>query len=52
MGVPREACSFIVQSRCATNDDEDELFQVVRGRLRIQFECGVETVLSANAWDE
>jgi quercetin dioxygenase-like cupin family protein len=28
------------------HDDEDELFQVVRGRLRIQFEGGVETVLN------
>lgn len=27
------------------HDDEDELFQVVRGRLRIQFEGGAETVL-------
>lgn len=29
------------------HDDEDELFQVVRGRLRIQFEEGAETVLEA-----
>ena len=29
------------------HDDEDELFQVVRGRLCIQFEGGVETVLEA-----
>jgi quercetin dioxygenase-like cupin family protein len=29
------------------HDDEDELFQVVRGRLRIQFESGTETVLDA-----
>ena len=29
------------------DDDEDELFQVLRGRLRIQFEGGVETVLQA-----
>jgi len=29
------------------HDDEDELFQVLRGRLRIQFEEGVETVLQA-----
>ena len=29
------------------HDDEDELFQVLRGRLRIQFEGGVETVLQA-----
>jgi len=29
------------------HDDEDELFQVVRGRLRIQFEGGAETALSA-----
>ena len=29
------------------HDDEDELFQVVRGRLRIQFEGGAETVLEA-----
>jgi quercetin dioxygenase-like cupin family protein len=29
------------------HDDEDELFQVVRGRLRIQFEAGAETVLDA-----
>jgi quercetin dioxygenase-like cupin family protein len=27
------------------HDDEDELFQVVRGRLRIQFEGGREAVL-------
>ena len=27
------------------HDDEDELFQVLRGRLRIQFEGGVETVI-------
>lgn len=27
------------------HDDEDELFQVVSGRLRIQFEGGVETVV-------
>lgn len=27
------------------HDDEDELFQVVRGRLRIRFEGGAETVL-------
>ncbi len=27
------------------HDDEDELFQVVSGRLRIQFEGGHETVL-------
>lgn len=30
-----------------SHDDEDELFQVVRGRLRIQFEGGVETVVNA-----
>lgn len=29
------------------HDDEDELFQVVRGRLRIQFEGGSETALEA-----
>jgi len=29
------------------HDDEDELFQVMRGRLRIQFEDGAETVLQA-----
>lgn len=29
------------------HDDEDELFQVLRGCLRIQFEEGVETVLQA-----
>ena len=29
------------------HDEEDELFQVVRGRLRIQFEGGRETVLEA-----
>ena len=29
------------------HDDEDELFHVVRGRLRIQFEGGAETVLEA-----
>ncbi len=29
------------------HDDEDELFQVVRGRLRIQFEGDAETVLEA-----
>ena len=29
------------------HDDEDELFQVVSGRLRIQFEGGRETVLNA-----
>ncbi|WP_158745108.1 cupin domain-containing protein [Acidisphaera sp. L21] len=29
------------------HDDEDELFQVVRGRLRIQFEGGEQTVLEA-----
>ena len=29
------------------HDEEDELFQVVRGRLRIQFEGGRETVLNA-----
>ncbi len=29
------------------HDDEDELFQVVRGRLRIQFEDGAETALEA-----
>ncbi len=29
------------------HDDEDELFQVVRGGLRIQFEDGQETVLNA-----
>ena len=29
------------------HEDEDELFQVLRGRLRIQFEGGVETVLQA-----
>jgi mannose-6-phosphate isomerase-like protein (cupin superfamily) len=29
------------------HDDEDELFQVVQGRLRIQFEGGIETVLEA-----
>jgi quercetin dioxygenase-like cupin family protein len=28
------------------HDDEDELFQVIRGRLRIQFEDGSETMLS------
>ncbi|MDR6773270.1 cupin domain-containing protein [Azospirillum sp. BE72] len=28
------------------HDNEDELFQVIRGRLRIQFEDGRETVLS------
>lgn len=28
------------------HDDEDELFQVVRGRLRIQFQGGAETVLN------
>lgn len=28
-----------------SHDDEDELFQVLRGRLRIQFEDGRETVL-------
>ncbi|MBY6265812.1 cupin domain-containing protein [Azospirillum sp. 412522] len=28
------------------HDDEDELFQVIRGRLRLQFEDGSETVLS------
>lgn len=28
------------------HDDEDELFQLVRGRLRIQFEDGSETLLS------
>lgn len=28
------------------HDDEDELFQVIRGRLRIQFEDGSETKLS------
>ena len=27
------------------HDHEDELFQVIRGRLRIEFENGVETVL-------
>jgi mannose-6-phosphate isomerase-like protein (cupin superfamily) len=29
------------------HDDEDELFQILRGRLRIQFEGGAETVLQA-----
>ncbi len=29
------------------HDDEDELFQVLRGRLRIQFEGGAEVVLQA-----
>lgn len=29
------------------HDDEDELFLVLRGRLRIQFEDGCETVLEA-----
>jgi len=29
------------------HDDEDELFQVLRGRLRIQFEGGAETALEA-----
>ncbi len=29
------------------HDDEDELFQVVRGCLRIQFEDGAETVVTA-----
>ncbi|WP_102960355.1 cupin domain-containing protein [Mangrovicella endophytica] len=29
------------------HDDEDELFQVLHGRLRIQFEGGRETVLEA-----
>ena len=29
------------------HDDEDELFQVVRGRLRIQLEGGAETALNA-----
>ena len=29
------------------HDDEDELFLVLRGRLRIQFEGGRETVLEA-----
>ena len=29
------------------HDHEDELFQVVRGRLRIEFEDGAETVLKA-----
>ena len=29
------------------HNNEDELFQVVRGRLRIQFEGGSETVLEA-----
>ncbi len=29
------------------HEDEDELFQVLRGRLRIQFEGGAETVLQA-----
>ncbi|MBB3951850.1 cupin domain-containing protein [Aureimonas jatrophae] len=29
------------------HEDEDELFQVLRGRLRIQFEGGRETVLEA-----
>lgn len=28
------------------DEDEDELFQVVRGRLRIQFEAGEEVVLN------
>ena len=28
------------------HDGEDELFQVLRGRLRIQFEGGAETVLN------
>ncbi|GAB0117596.1 cupin domain-containing protein [Acidisoma sp. 7E03] len=28
------------------HDDEDEMFQVVRGHLRIQFEGGRETVLT------
>ncbi|MBW4021557.1 MAG: cupin domain-containing protein [Proteobacteria bacterium] len=28
------------------HDDEDELFQVVRGQLRIQFEGGAETILN------
>jgi quercetin dioxygenase-like cupin family protein len=32
------------------HDAEDELFQVVRGRLRIQFEGGVETVLDPGAF--
>ncbi len=31
------------------HDHEDELFQVIRGRLRIQFENGTETVLKAGA---
>ena len=29
------------------HDDEDKLFQVLRGHLRIQFEGGAETVLQA-----
>jgi quercetin dioxygenase-like cupin family protein len=29
------------------HDEEDELFQIVKGRLRIQFENGSETVLNA-----
>jgi len=29
------------------HDEEDELFQVIRGRLRIQFEGGAEAVLEA-----
>jgi mannose-6-phosphate isomerase-like protein (cupin superfamily) len=29
------------------HDDEDELFQVVRGQLRIQFEGGEQTLLQA-----
>ncbi|MBK1842385.1 cupin domain-containing protein [Azospirillum sp. YIM B02556] len=28
------------------HDDEDELFQVIRGRMRIQFEDGSETALA------
>jgi quercetin dioxygenase-like cupin family protein len=32
------------------HDEEDELFQVIRGRLRIQFEGGHETVLEAGSF--
>ncbi len=36
-----------VQGELAWHRHDDELFQVVRGRLRIQFEAGAETVLEA-----
>ncbi|WP_131114415.1 hypothetical protein [Lichenihabitans psoromatis] len=34
------------------HDDEDELFQIMRGRLRIQFEGGAETALETTASEQ